>query len=185
MWSIKNYNKDIATREEVLSSVKLDLEKIEHQNLSKEELLFNVIRSAYTQSIKHEHFAEISEICSLITEAILQLNLEIDVDDSYINSLFNFNSVYIPLYDLLDAATNHSINGSKKTQDYRNGVIDAIVALRRFQRYHGFGDEEWRPDYNTALEVEVPDRLNPENSKNFNLDHQFHHHFHDGEEHVH
>jgi hypothetical protein len=47
--------------------------------------------------------------------------------------------------------TNGTYQGRKVSDEYRNGVIDSILALRRYERNHGLGDAEWEIEYNTAI----------------------------------
>ena len=46
----------------------------------------------------------------------------------------------------------------EKSTDYRDGIIDCIVALRRFQRFKGFGDYEWKPYFNSAVDISTDTR---------------------------
>ena len=48
-------------------------------------------------------------------------------------------------------ATEDVYMGKKRSTDYTDGIIDAIIALRRFETYSGFGDFNWEKDYNTSF----------------------------------
>ena len=56
------------------------------------------------------------------------------------------------LFSLLDLAENGRYRGEKMSQDYKMGVIDSIVALRKYQSSSGFGDLAWERDYNPVAE---------------------------------
>ena len=54
------------------------------------------------------------------------------------------------LFSLLDLAENGRNMGEKMSQDYKMGVIDSIVALRKYQSHSGFGDVFWEKTQNLA-----------------------------------
>jgi hypothetical protein len=100
------------------------------------------------------------ESIDLAAEIVKQLQIaELDkpLSTTFIKSIFNFDNVYRPIYDLLDLATTGKYQGKKMSDEYRNGIIDSIVALRRYQRHHGLGDHEWEITYNTTTLKEYDD----------------------------
>ena len=95
-----------------------------------------------------------AETMDMAVECLKQLKEagnDFPLSSKFINSIFNFDNVYSPLYDLLDLATTGRYRGENMSDDYRKGIIDSIIALRKFQRTHGLGDHEWEINYNTAI----------------------------------
>ena len=95
-----------------------------------------------------------AETMDMAIECLKQLKEagnDFPLSSKFINSIFNFDNVYSPLYDLLELATTGRYRGEKMSDDYRKGIIDSIIALRKFQRTHGLGDHEWEITYNTAI----------------------------------
>lgn len=142
----------IQKREKLISNIIKESFEIEKENLSKKEIQTEVIYNCFMHCLNSEGNAEIKDIAATVSDVLEKLEMDNPISDTYIKSLFNFNSIYVPLYDLLDLAIDYSIAGKKMSEDYRNGVIDSIVTLRRFQRYSGFGDHEWIKDWNYAID---------------------------------
>lgn len=133
-YEITNYDKNLAK-----------------QYLSDDEVMIMIL---FTTMINYMNTVPNAEIIDIATECINQLKeagSDIPINSKFIESLFNFDNVYVPLYDLLDLATNGRYKGEKMNNDYRNGIIDSIIALRKFQRFHGLGDHQWEIEYNTAV----------------------------------
>jgi hypothetical protein len=109
----------------------------------------------YSTMINHMNTHANSEIMDIAEESVKQLkaaSLDSEISVKFINSFYNFNNIYTPLYDLLDLATNGRFEGKPMSNDYRNGIIDSIITLRRYQRNSGFGDHQWDVVYNSAIE---------------------------------
>jgi hypothetical protein len=120
------------------------------QELSKEEIQTQIVYSIISNMVNTGEGAEIKDIANECVKALQQAEVGIDVSSEFINSIFNFHNVYRPLYDLLDLSTNGELRGKKMTDDYRNGIVDAILAMKKYERFHGFGDNLWTIDYNTV-----------------------------------
>jgi hypothetical protein len=91
------------------------------------------------------------DLAEIINNQLKAGSLSTPLSTEFIKSIFNFHNVYRPLYDLLDLATNGAFQGREMSDDYRQGVIDSIIALRRYERTHGLGDHEWEIVHNTAI----------------------------------
>ena len=120
------------------------------EELSKEEVQTQILYSIISSMVNTGEGAEIKDIANECVKALQKSEVGIDVSPDFINSIFNFHNVYRPLFDLLDLATNGELRGKKMTDEYRNGVIDAILAMKKYERHHGFGDVLWKIDYNTV-----------------------------------
>lgn len=124
--------------------------KIAYEVLEEDELKVLIL---FTTMLKYMNTVVNAETMDMAEECLNQLKIaELDnpLSSQFINSIFNFNNVYTPLYDLLDLATNGRFRGESISNEYRLGVMDSIIALRRYQRTHGLGDHEWELPYNTA-----------------------------------
>lgn len=149
---MEKYEEKIKKREELVSKTIQSYFEIDKENLSKKEIQTEVIYNCFMNGLNSEGNVEIKDMASLVADTLEKLELDNPISHSYIKSLFNFNSIYVPLYDLLDLATEYTISGKKMSEDYRNGIIDSILTLRRFQRFSGFGDHEWIKDWNYAID---------------------------------
>jgi hypothetical protein len=108
----------------------------------------------FTTMMNYMNTTPNAETMDMAVECLKQLKEagnDFPLSSKFINSIFNFDNVYSPLYDLLELATTGRYRGEKMSDDYRKGIIDSIVALRKFQRTHGLGDHEWEINYNTAI----------------------------------
>lgn len=86
--------------------------------------------------------------------AIEQLNIAGEakpLSTEFVNSIFNFNVIYAVLFDLLDLSIRGSFNGKIPSDQYRRGIVDSIVALRKYQTENGFGDWEWEINHNIVI----------------------------------
>lgn len=146
------HEEKIKSREELIAKNIKDSFDVDRENLSEKEILVEVIYNCFMNSLNSQGHVEMKDMANLTVETLEQLGHDTPISHDYIKSLFNFNSIYRPLYDLLDLAIDYSINGKKMSEDYRNGVIDSIITLRRFQRFNGFGDHEWLKDFNYAVD---------------------------------
>jgi len=118
---------------------------------TEEELKLLVVFSAMKFAITTQQNSELMDISRYILEELEKAGLKMPISSEFINSIFNFNAVYRPLYDLLSLATNGKFRGKEMSQDYIDGVIDSILVLKKYQRSSGFGDFEWTLDFNTAV----------------------------------
>lgn len=77
------------------------------------------------------------------------------VSTEFMNSLFNFNTVYSVLFDLMDLSIRGSFDGKIPSDQYRRGIVDSIVALRKYQTELGFGDWEWSVNHNIVINKDM------------------------------
>ena len=120
--------------------------------LDKDELKVLIVYSAMINHMNTNAHAEIMDMAQESVNQLKAASLDSDLSIKFINSFYNFNNIYTPLYDLLDLATNGRFEGKPMSNDYRNGIIDSIITLRRYQRNSGFGDHQWDVVYNSAIE---------------------------------
>ena len=120
------------------------------ENLSKREIQEQILYSTISNLVNTGEGAEIKNIAYECVNQLEKAESNFDVSSEFINSIFNFHNVYRPLYDLLDLATNGTLRGEKLSDDYRRGVIDSILSLKKYEKYHGLGDLEWKIEYNTV-----------------------------------
>lgn len=150
---IKQYIDEISELENNQNNKIVDYKYTEAAEIfDEDELKILVIYSTIINSMNSGNNTEIMDISANILNELKKSGIDEDMSSSFINSIFNFNNVYLPLYDLLDLATNGKFDGKPMTTEYRNGVIDSIIVLRKYQRYSGFGDHQWHVDYNTAID---------------------------------
>jgi hypothetical protein len=120
--------------------------------LDEDELKVLIVYSAMINHMNTNAHAEIMDMAQESVNQLKAASLDSDLSIKFINSFYNFNNIYTPLYDLLDLATNGRFEGKPMSNDYRNGIIDSIITLRRYQRNSGFGDHQWDVVYNSAIE---------------------------------
>jgi hypothetical protein len=133
----------------------LEFKQKSQDELSEYEIKQQIIYSAMMSYMNYVPNAEVMDIAENVLKELQAASKDEPLSSEFINSLFNFDNVYIPLYDLLDLATNWRYKGESMSEDYRKGILDSIVSLRRYQRFSGFGDREWeKPEnsYNTAID---------------------------------
>jgi hypothetical protein len=150
--NIEKYVNEIVTTEKEDHHLILKINKeLQKKYLSEDEITILLL---FTTMMNYMNTTPNAETMDMAIECLKQLKeagKEFPVDSKFINSIFNFDNVYSPLYDLLDLATTGRYRGEKMSDDYRKGIIDSIIALRRYQRIHGLGDYEWEINYNTAI----------------------------------
>jgi hypothetical protein len=141
-----------ATKENELIE-KIDFSKYIHEvtELTEDQLKTLIVYSCFKTAITTWKNTELKDMSKYVVEQLEACNKNDSLSIDFINSIFNFNAVYRPLYDLLAMATEEVYMGKKKSSDYTDGIIDAIIALRRFETYSGFGDFNWEKEYNTAI----------------------------------
>jgi hypothetical protein len=144
------YKKEIEHRE---ANAELPHSHYDHTALplQEDEVKVQILHTTMLNYMNTTVNAEVRDMAKAGIEALQEAGEDIPLSSKFINSIFNFHNVYRPLYDLLDVVTNGTYQGRKMSDEYRNGVIDAIVALRRYERNHGLGDAEWEIEYNTAI----------------------------------
>jgi hypothetical protein len=150
--NIEKYYDEIVSTENEGHHVVLKINK-EFQNkyLDKDEINVIVMFTTMMNYMNNTPNAETMDMAVECLKQLKEIGNDFPVSSTFINSIFNFDNVYSPLYDLLELATTGKYRGDKMSDDYRKGIIDSIVALRKFQNTHGLGDHEWEINYNTAI----------------------------------
>ena len=120
------------------------------EEVSKKELQRQIIITTLMKDLNSGEGAEISSMAEHVLKELACAELDFELSNTFINSIFNFNNVYKPLYDLLDLATNGTYDGNNMSDEYRSGVIDSILALKKYAKYHGLGDLSWTREYNSV-----------------------------------
>lgn len=150
--NIEKYFSEIVSSESEGHHHNLVINKeLQDKYLNEDEANILIIFTTMMNYMNNVPNAETMDIAVECLKQLKEAGSDFPVSSKFLNSLFNFDNVYSPLYDLLDLATNGRYKGEKMSNDYRKGVIDSIIALRKFQRTHGLGDHEWEISYNTAI----------------------------------
>ena len=150
--NIEKYFSEIVSSESEGHHHNLVINKeLQDKYLNEDETNILIIFTTMMNYMNNVPNAETMDIAIECLKQLKEAGSDFPVSSKFLNSLFNFDNVYSPLYDLLDLATNGRYKGEKMSNDYRKGVIDSIIALRKFQRTHGLGDHEWEISYNTAI----------------------------------
>jgi hypothetical protein len=124
-------------------------------NITEDELKVLVIYASVRKVMSNPFGAEIMDVAEYVAEQLEVASLDKPFSTEFIESIFNFKVIYTVLFSLLDLAENGKNMGEKMSQDYKMGVIDSIVALRKYQSHSGFGDVFWEKDYNPAAGKEI------------------------------
>ena len=150
--NIEKYFSEIVSSESEGHHHNLVINKeLQDKYLNEDETNILIIFTTMMNYMNNVPNAETMDIAIECLKQLKEAGSDFPVSSKFLNSLFNFDNVYSPLYDLLDLATNGRYKGEKMSNDYRKGIIDSIIALRKFQRTHGLGDHEWEIYYNTAI----------------------------------
>jgi hypothetical protein len=121
-------------------------------NVTEDELKILIIYASIRKIMNNPAGAELMDVAEYVAEQLEEASLEKPLSTEFINSIFNFKVIYTVLFSLLDLAENGKKMGEKMSADYKMGVIDSIVALRKYQSIAGFGDLTWERDYNPAAD---------------------------------
>jgi hypothetical protein len=122
------------------------------KGLTEDQVRALIIYSTFTYCVDNMVEPEIMYISELTVSELKKAGMAEPVSNIFINSLFNFRNVYRPLYDLLDIRDSGRIDDPDRNSDqYRLGIIDCILSLRRYERSSGFGWEDPTPRMNVAV----------------------------------
>lgn len=126
-----------------------EIENIKN-DVTEDELKVLVVYASLRKIMSNPVGSELMDVAEYVTEQLEEASLDKPFSTEFINSIFNFKVVYTVLFSLLDLAENGRYMGEKMSEDYKMGVIDSIVALRKYQSHSGFGDLFWEKSYNPA-----------------------------------
>jgi hypothetical protein len=121
-------------------------------HVTEDELKILVIFSSMKKIMTNPNGVDLIDIAEYVVDQLKAASVDEPFSTEFINSIFNFKVVYTVLFSLLDLAENGRYRGEKMSKDYKMGVIDSIVALRKYQSSAGFGDLAWEKDYNPVAE---------------------------------
>jgi hypothetical protein len=128
----------------------------EINGLTEDQVRALIIYSTFQYCVDNMVEPEIMYISEITVSELKKAGMEQPVSNIFINSLFNFRNVYRPLYDLLDIRDSGRIDDPDRNSDqYRLGVIDCILSLRRYERSSGFGWEDPTPRMNVAIKDQL------------------------------
>lgn len=128
----------------------------EINGLTEDQVRALIIYTTFSYCMNNLQEAEIMYMAELSVQELKKAGIAEPVSNMFINSLFNFRNVYRPLYDLLDIRYANRIDDPDRMSDeYRLGVIDAILSLRRYERSSGFGWEEPNPRMNIVIKDQL------------------------------
>jgi hypothetical protein len=125
--------------------------ELQDKYLNEDEISILIMFTTMMNYMNTTPNAETMDMAVECLKELKEAGTDFPISSKFLESIFNFDNVYSPLYDLLDLATTGRYRGEKMSNDYRKGIIDSIIALRKFQRTHGLGDHEWEINYNTAI----------------------------------
>ena len=124
----------------------------EINGLTEDQVRALIIYTTFTYCVNNMAQAEMMYIAELTVSELKKAGVAEPVSNMFINSLFNFRNIYRPIYDLLDIRSGNRIDDPDRNSDqYRLGVIDSILSLRRYERSTGFGWEDPYPRTNVVL----------------------------------
>jgi hypothetical protein len=128
----------------------------EINGLTEDQVRALIIYSVITYCINNMVEAEMMYMAELAVQELKKASMAEPVSNIFINSLFNFRNVYTPLYDLLDIRYANRIDDpDRMSEQYRLGVIDCILSLRKYERVSGFGWEDPNPRMNVVIRDQV------------------------------
>jgi|LakMenE01Jun11ns_1017448.scaffolds.fasta_scaffold9857747_2 hypothetical protein len=141
IWKDLNYDK----AKELLANKEIN-------GLTEDQVRALIVYSTFTYCVNNMVEPEMMYICELAVSELKRAGSAEPVSNMFINSLFNFRNIYRPIYDLLDIRYGNRIDDPDRNSDqYRLGVIDAILTLRKYERSTGFGWEDPYPRTNLAV----------------------------------
>ena len=120
------------------------------EELTEDELKILIVYASMRKALHSPGGAELMDVAEYVSQQIDEASVHKPFSTEFINSIFNFKVIYTVLFSLLDLAENGRYKGEKMSKDYKLGVIDSIVALRKYHSESGFGDNDWQKDYNPA-----------------------------------
>jgi len=124
--------------------------------LTEDQVRALIIYATFSYCMNNLVEAEIMYMAEVSVQELKKAGVAEPVSNIFINSLFNFRNVYRPLYDLLDIRYANRIDDPDRQSDqYRLGVIDSILSLRRYERSSGFGWEEPNPRMNVVIKDQL------------------------------
>jgi hypothetical protein len=145
--NIEKYTEEVNEHDDGSRYVIKDIEKIDNETLK-----VLITYTTMMNCVSNNDGMEIMDIAKEVIEELKKSELDFNISSNFINSIFNFDNVYIPLYDLLELSTEAKYGGKKRNNDYRDGIIDSIVSLRKFERSYGLGDHKWDIPFNTIAD---------------------------------
>lgn len=128
-----------------------DIQEIKDQ-IPEEELRVLVTFAAMKKIMANPNGVELMDVATYVIEQLDIAASSKPLSTEFINSVFNFKVVYTVLFSLLDLVENGRYRGQKMSEDYKLGVIDSIIALKKYQTDSGFGARDWEIDYNIAAD---------------------------------
>jgi hypothetical protein len=161
--NIEKYLDEILSHEKEGIWKNLDYEKAkeliddkEAHGLTEDQVRALIIYMTFSYCVNNLQEAEMMYMAEIAVQELKKASLAEPVSNMFINSLFNFRNVYRPLYDLLDLKYANRIDDPDRQSDqYRLGVIDAIISLRKYERLSGFGWEDPNPRMNVVISDQV------------------------------
>jgi hypothetical protein len=150
--NIDKYLQEIVSVEDEGHHIVLSINKeLKDKYLNDDEATILILFTTMMNYMNSTPNAETMDMAVECLKELKEAGKDLPLSSNFIESLFNFDNAYSPLYDLLELATTGRYREEKMSDDYRKGIIDSIIALRKFQRTHGLGDHEWEINYNTAI----------------------------------
>lgn len=121
------------------------------QELTEDELRILIIYAAMKKMFNRPEGGTMQDVAEYAVEQMKIAGQEMPISTEFINSIFNFNVIYSVLFDLMDLSIRGKFGGTIPSDQYRRGIVDSIVALRKYQTEMGFGDWEWAINHNIVI----------------------------------
>lgn len=125
------------------------------EELNEDEVKVLILYAAMKKAFNRPQGGGLDEVAEYAIEQLKIANQDIPLSSEFMNSLFNFNVIYAVLFDLLDLSIRGQFNGKIPSDQYRRGIVDSIVALRKYQTENGFGDWEWEINHNIVINKDL------------------------------
>lgn len=121
------------------------------EELTPFEVQVLILYAAMKSAFNRPEGGNISDVAEYAIKQLNEAGEAKPVSTEFMNSLFNFNVIYSVLFDLMDLSIRGSFGGTIPSDQYRRGIIDSILALRKYQTEMGFGDWEWAVNHNIVI----------------------------------
>ena len=151
---VKNLESLITAEDIEKVTISEDIKNLK-EDLTEDELKVLVVYASVKKALNRPGGAELMDIAEYVIEQLQEASLDEPFSTEFIDSIFSFKVVYTVLFSLLDLAENGRYKGEKMSKDYKIGVIDSIVALRKYESSSGFGDTAWDMSYNPAADKHI------------------------------
>lgn len=125
------------------------------EELNKDELKALIVFAAMRKMFNRPEGGTMQEVAEYAVEQLKVAGQDEPLSTEFVDSIFNFNVIYSVLFDLLDLSIRGSFDGKIPSDQYRRGIVDSILALRKYQTENGFGDWQWEINHNIVINKDL------------------------------